>query len=234
MGVFGNADDYGDGNWTDDGYHVTGRATFLPWAPCGCDARFFEVGVSASYQGDLRDLRYRTRPETHIGPRIVDTGTFDAESAWLLDFEMAFSYDRWHASGEYIMSSVKSDEAGDPTYSGWYVEAGYMLLGGARPFKRSYAVWNRVKPCTNLWAKDCCGFGGLMLAARYSTVDLDDGLVRGGVANDITVGLNWYLNPNTVVKLNYVYVDVENAHGVGSPAGDGNLSIFGTRFQVDF
>ena len=36
------------------------------------------------------------------------------------------------------------------------------------------------------------------------------------------------------MKLNYAYVDVENANGAGSPAGDGNLNVFGTRFQVDF
>ena len=108
-----------------------------------------------------------------------------------------------------------------------------MLLGGTRPFKRPYAVFDRVTPCTNLWAKDCCGFGGLELAARYSTVDLDDGNVRGGVVSDITVGLNWYLNPNTVVKLNYAYIDVENAHGAGA-IGDGTISVFGMRFQVDF
>ena len=108
-----------------------------------------------------------------------------------------------------------------------------MLLGGTRPFKRSYAVFNRVKPCTNLWARDCCGFGGLELAARYSTIDLDDGNVRGGSAEDITVGLNWYLNPNTLVRLNYAIVDVENAHGAGA-IGDGTINVFGMRFQVDF
>jgi len=233
LGVFGNSNDYGNHEWR-DGYNITGRATFLPWAPCDCESHFLEIGVSASYKGDLRTLRYRTRPDgTHIGPRIVDTGNFDADSAILLGGEIAFQYDRWHFQGEYITSMVDSVEADDPTYYGYYAEASYMLLGGTRPFKRAYATFNRVKPCTNLWAKDCCGFGGLEIAARYSTVDLDEGLVQGGTAKDITVGLNWYLNPNTVVKLNYAYVDVENAHGEGA-IGDGQINVFGTRFQVDF
>ncbi len=234
LGVYGNSNDYGMHDWT-DGYNITGRATFLPWAPCGCDSRFWEIGASYSYKGDVRTLRYRTRPDgTHIGPRIVDTGDFVADSAHLVGFETAFEYDRWHFQGEYIMSIVDSVVADDPTYYGYYAEASYMLLGGTRPFRREYAVFNRVKPCTNLWASGCRGFGGLEIAARYSTVDLDDGNVNGGTAYNITLGLNWYLNPNTVVRFDYAYVNVENAHGAGRPVGDGTINVFGTRFQVDF
>ena len=232
-GVFGNSDQYGIHDWT-DGYNITGRVTWMPWAPCDCPSHFWEIGASYSYKGDPRFLRYRTRPDgTHVGPRIVDTGSFEADGAHLIGFETAFEYDRWHFQGEYIMSIVDSAVADDPTFYGYYAEASFMLLGGTRPFKRSYATFDRVKPCTNLWAKDCRGFGGLELAARYSTVDLDDANVEGGAANDITVGLNWYLNPNTVVKLNYANIDVENAHGAG-PIGDGTINVFGMRFQVDF
>jgi len=232
-GVFGNSDNTDADHLWEDGYNITGRITFLPWAPCDCESRFLHLGVSASWKNDVGELRYRTRPETHIGPRIVDTGTFAADSAILLGGEIAFGYDRWHFQAEYITSIVDSDVADDPTYYGYYAEASYMLLGGTRPYRRDYGVMGRVKPCTNLWAKDCCGFGGLELAARYSYVDLDDGLFEGGKAANITAGVNWYLNPNTAVKLNYTYVDAENAHGEGA-VGDGNLSIFGTRFQVDF
>jgi len=234
-GFYGNADDYGSGTWTDGGYHATGRATFLPWAPCDCEYRFWEVGASYSYQGEIREAQYRARAaDTATGPRIVDTGTFDADNAQLIGVETAFQWDRWHFQGEYITAIVSSAIADDPTYWGWYAEASYMLLGGARPFKRAYATFDRVKPCRNFWAKDCCGFGALEIGARYDYVDLDDGNVEGGVAQGVTVGLNWWLNPNTLVRLNYAYVDVENAHGVGSPAGDGNVNVFGMRFQVDF
>jgi len=235
VGVFGDADDYGEGTWTDGGYHLTGRATFMPWAPCNCESRFWEIGASYSYQGELRELRYRTRTNAgHVGPRIVDTGAFDADSAQLVGVETAFGYDRWHFQAEYLTSIVKSAVADDPTYWGWYAEASYMLLGGTRPFKRAHATFDRVKPCQNFLGKDCCGFGGLELAGRYEYINLDDGNFEGGVASAITVGLNWYLNPNTVVKLNYVYADVDNAHGAGSPAGDGTVNALGMRFQVDF
>lgn len=235
VGVFGNSDDFGFHEWTDHGYHMTGRATFLPWAPCDCESRFLHLGVSCSYQGDVRSLRYRTRTDaSHLGPRIVDTGTFDAESAQLVGAEVAFVYDSWHIQAEYITALVDSTAADDPTYWGGYVEGSWMFLGGTRPFKRSSATFSRVKPCKNFLGEDCCGSGGFALAARYSYVDLDDGLARGGTAQTVTLGLNWYLNPNTVVKANYVWVDVENAHGVGSPAGDGNMNVFGMRFQVDF
>jgi phosphate-selective porin OprO/OprP len=68
------------------------------------------------------------------------------------------------------------------------------------------------------------------LAARYSTVDLNDADVEGGEQYDITGGLNWYLNPNTRIMLNYVYADLEGRANVK----DDDINVFQARFQVDF
>lgn len=234
VGIWGDADNYGQGSWTDGGYHITGRWTWLPWAPCDCEQRFLHVGLSAGYQGETRNVRYRTRPEVHLGPRIVDTGAFAADSAILLGAEIAFSYDRFFAAGEWIGSMVESSIANDPFYWGFYGEAGYMLTGGTRPFKRSYGTWNRVKPCKNFLEDSCCDLGGVALAARFSYVNLDEGVAAvsyGGVASDITVGVNWYLNPMTLVRFNYSYIDIENLRNTGV---DGTLNVFGMRFQIEF
>ncbi len=216
---------YGDG--TDGGYDVTGRVTVLPWAPCSCDARFLEVGVSASYQSDYQQLQYGAHPEAHIGSKIADTGKFSADHVILLGGEMAFGYDRFHLQGEWIGAFVTSAAVNDPTLSGWYVEASYMLNGPNRPFSKGSATFGAVKPC-KYFLEDCCGWGAFEVAARYSTLDLTDEGLFGGEVKDITVGLNWYLNKNTKIAFNYVVSKVDRL-GI-----DEHMNEFGVMFQIWF
>jgi phosphate-selective porin OprO/OprP len=46
--------------------------------------------------------------------------------------------------------------------------------------------------------------GAIELTARYSELDLSDEAVNAGRLDTTTLGVNWYLNPNTRVMLNYV------------------------------
>ena len=47
----------------------------------------------------------------------------------------------------------------------------------------------------------------------------------------MTLGVNWYLNPNTRVMLNYVKADPTLDSDGDS---DGDADLFGMRFQIDF
>ena len=57
--------------------------------------------------------------------------------------------------------------------------------------------------------------------------------INGGVLNGVTLGANWFLNPNTRVALNYdfTYRDFTNSLGAN---GSGGINGFGTRFFYDF
>jgi phosphate-selective porin OprO/OprP len=78
------------------------------------------------------------------------------------------------------------------------------------------------------------GFGAWELAARFSRMNLNfeeglagtaavPGSVRGGDQSIVTLGVNWYLNPNFKVMMNYLLIDVDRLN----PAGPGNLQPFG-------
>ena len=63
------------------------------------------------------------------------------------------------------------------------------------------------------------------MATRYSEIDLDDAGVTGGELKDVTVGLNWYLNPNMRIMWDYIRADLD---------GVGDSNLFMMRMQVDF
>ena len=85
------------------------------------------------------------------------------------------------------------------------------------------APWSRQKP-SDAWDKDG-GSGAWEIAARFSSIDLTDGMVSGGEQDNITLALNWYPNPATRWMLNFVRADVDNL---------GEVDFILTRWQVDF
>ncbi|MFW5810298.1 MAG: porin [Thermodesulfobacteriota bacterium] len=61
-------------------------------------------------------------------------------------------------------------------------------------------------------------------------IDLTDADIEGGELSDITLGVNWHLNPNVRVMFNYVYADLEDRAEVS----DDDANLFQARFQIDF
>jgi phosphate-selective porin OprO/OprP len=67
------------------------------------------------------------------------------------------------------------------------------------------------------------------IALRYSTLDLNDGaVVQGGELDDITLGFNWYFNPNMRLMFNYVHGSFERG------LTDEEIDAFLVRWQVDW
>jgi phosphate-selective porin OprO and OprP len=234
----GDDEDNGFGVWDeregDGGYAVTGRFTLIPWAKDTC--HFLHVGASASYR-ETDSVRFRARPGIGKGPRVLDTDTIsDPESLWLLNAELGFLWHRFHASAEYTMLEVSKASIGDPTFSGWYVAAGYFLTGEARRYNFKNGVWASTRPCCNFLSNNCCCWGALELAARYDVLDLNDGTIRGGELSTLTVGLNWYLNPYARLMFDFVTSTAQDRAG-GSPVvviDDEDVNSFLMRFDVHF
>ena len=86
------------------------------------------------------------------------------------------------------------------------------------------AVWS---PHENLGK---CGCGAWQVGARYSKLNLVDSGMDGGRIDDVTLGLNWFLNPNMKIQSNYVYT----MRDAPAAAGGGNYCGFGMRLAWDF
>lgn len=226
-GVFKNVDGFGDDKDEDDGgYSVTARVTALPiYEDEG--ASLLHVGASYSsrdtaYDSDVGGdaARFRSRPEAHLFDRFVDTGDFASDHMDLYGLEGAWVSGPLSIQGEYTFADV--DASSDVSFDGYYVQASYFLTGEHRKYKPSAGAFSRVKPNKNFGSG---GWGAWEVAARYSSVDLSDSGISGGELDNITAGLNWYLNPNTRLMWNYVRADKDDV-------GKANMLLM--RLQIDF
>jgi len=219
VGVFRDTDDFGGGE--DSDYNFTARVTGVPWAEEDQE-RMLHIGGSISYKNtDM--VQYRSRPEAHLAPRVVDTKEFAADNVVLCGLESALLLGPVSLQGEYMLAQVDADIGSDPDFSGYYGAVSWFLTGETRAYKASKGVFSRVSPAANAGADG--GSGAWELAARYSSLDLSDGAIAAGEVDDVTLAVNWYVNPHARVMFNYVNSDTD---------GVGEVDVFETRFQVDF
>ena len=229
VGVFRDVGDSGNGFGKNSDYNLTARITGLPWyEDKGKRLLHLGFGYTHEFRDKDSDIRFRSRPEAHLGPRFVDTGKFKAESIDYFNPEVAAVYGPFSIQGEYVFSEVNdSNKGGDLSFDGAYIYASVFLTpGDYRRYKTSSGAFDRVKPARDLsWSGG--GYGALEAAFRYSHLDLTDGMVQGGTLGNFTAGLNWYLNPNVRFMLNYVHADQQHPH-------DFSADIVQMRAQVDF
>jgi phosphate-selective porin OprO/OprP len=137
--------------------------------------------------------------------------------------------------GEYFHNSINRKAATDLSVNGWYGQASYFLTGESRPYSAKSGTFGRVKPNNPFSLKEG-GLGAWELAARYSSIDLNDGTaLQGGAVKDITLGVNWYLNSHTRLMANYIMVDSDAVKPSGSNvAANDDPNIFLVRAAVDF
>jgi len=216
----GQSEDDEDGQ---EGYGFGARATFAPMAE---KTRVVHLGAAVAREEPLDDndqVRFRQRPEFHAAStRLVDTGNIsNVENIQRYGLEAAAVMGPFSLQGEYLKAKVSRDAGfSDADFDGAYVSASYFLTGESRPYKAKKGTFGRVKPKSKS--------GAWEVAARYSTLDLDDGAITGGEEDNWTLGLNWYVNPNVRIMANYIDVDVDRA-GVND-----NPNIFAVRTQIDF
>ncbi|MFM8979641.1 MAG: OprO/OprP family phosphate-selective porin [Planctomycetia bacterium] len=218
----------------DGGYAITGRFTLVPWAKDTC--RFLHVGASASYR-TTDEVRFRARPGLSKGPYTADTGTLgslDSDNLWIWNAELALVWRRFHASAEATLVELDETALGSPSFSAWYVQAGWFLTGETRGYNFKTGTWAITKPCCNFLDNSCCCLGAFELVARYDTLDLNDGAVQGGEMSNITVGLNWHLNANARIMLDVIFSTTEDRNAASAVIDEAEATSFLMRWDVHF
>jgi phosphate-selective porin OprO/OprP len=231
LGVFASIYRYStsdQGNVTDDGstsFAFRIAAFFLEDKD---QNRVLHVAFGYTYVTAIDNtFRFRARPGVGNIARFVDTDGFTANDASVFNAELLFHWKALHAQLEFY--GVETSDVTEASFTGWYVEVGYFIVGGKRHYSTDKKQVERPHIDQNFHAGGG-GPGAWQVAFRYETIDLTDAGIAGGVQDQITVGVNWYWNPHMRVMFNYIWADISD----GGPEGEGELNIFAMRFQFDF
>jgi phosphate-selective porin OprO/OprP len=231
----------------------------LHWDEASEGRGYLHVGGAYYLNSPPNDtVRFRSIPEMFVGeqpganppgtsgqavpgqlngtPFFVDTNNLNVETVNTFGAELLWVQGPLSLQTEAVVAVV--DRSGNQetlSLPGGYLQVGYFLTGEHRPYDRKAGAIDRVKPFENFfWVRTCdghgeYGMGAWEVAGRVSYIDLNDANVRGGEMTDLTLGINWYLNPYTKLVANYIHSFTEHP-----TFGDTETDIYAMRAQIDF
>jgi phosphate-selective porin OprO/OprP len=138
--------------------------------------------------------------------------------------------------GEYVISSLKARKNNPTDFArfenrAWSVHVSYFLTGEEN-------TWEPVKP-KHRFSLSEGGYGAVQLVAQVQHIDLDNKMfplyanpaTSASAATSWGFGVNWLLNPNVKLSLNYENTDFK---GGTSPFLQKGEQVIMTRAQVAF
>ena len=232
IGEFRTGSDNGEVSRDDGAWATTARLTGLPmYSEDGRD--YIHVGVGYSLRSPTDDgVIVNAKPEANLAPVYIGSSTVPvaAETLNLMGVEAAWVAGPLTVSGEYSIASIDapSGVTSDPDFVGYYAQVGYFLTGESRGYRKAQGCFDALKPNENAFGEGG-GHGAWEVAARISSLDLEDDGTDNGQLDDLTFGVNWYLNPNTRLMVDYIMADLDPA-GAGND-GDTNILAFRAQFH---
>ena len=220
--VESNNKDYG----MDEGLSYVGKVVVRPLneADYGIHiggAVMYDAPKTSDEMGAYQGTRFSCRNATNISrKKYLDTDDIkNTDHNLIVTAELAGHYQglrlesAWMSDWTYMMKDY--DITKPYHFQGWYVEGGYLLLGGKQSYDSDGAKFNRVRTGKS--------WGDIELVAKYEFIDLNDYAGRateeaifGGSAELFGAGLNFYFGKNVKIALNYQYVNNDRyANGKG-------------------
>ena len=172
-----------------------------------------------------------------FAPIFVDTGAIPANNFQLFDPEFALILGPLSLQSEYAFAVVDQDGGPNLFFNGYMAQVSYFLTGEHRPYDRKIGIHSRLHPHEDFFRVRTksrgiqTGLGAWEVAARFSNIVLNDKNIRGNNLTDFTVGLNWYLNPYTRWKFNYIRAFLEDTR---TNKGNSMTDAYGMRIDFDF
>ncbi|MEE4382989.1 MAG: porin [Pseudomonadales bacterium] len=219
VGVFGNELNDQDRR-QGDGTSYIGRFVYTP-------VRSRDAVLHLGIAQELRtidggsDVRLRTRPESRLADaRLLSTprlsGVDDLSTTGL---EFMAIRRNLRLQSEYLRTALEGDGF-DTAFTGGYVQLSAVLTGERYRYSGSGAYATAPRPRSRT--------GAIEAALRYSTLDLEEDGITGGVQEQVTGSLSWYVNRQLRITANYSRFETDpNSSGI-----DEQGSIVSLRFQA--
>ncbi|MGD9604485.1 MAG: OprO/OprP family phosphate-selective porin [Gammaproteobacteria bacterium] len=222
-------------NGDDEGWAAVGRFVY---APIIDDTRIVHLGMRAAYrEPDAGSSAVRMRDETtHFSDlRIVNTGVIgNVDGVSLYGPEASVVLGPFSLTGEYNRARITRDGPADLDFDSWHVEATWTLTGESRAaaYRIDAGEFKRLTGARD-FSLSGGGWGAWEVAARYATIDLNDGAFIGGEEDAFTAALNWYANTNVRLMFDYTHIlDTDGSTALRRAAP--GLDIYGMRVQYTF
>src|SRR5215469_1874900 len=229
-GIYATGPQSGTTHGTGEQFGAFGRATYQVLS-----APDYSLHVGADVGGllkppavsGIRTITLSDRPEDRVDPTaILGTGALGTAANPVSDtavygVEMAAGWENFFAQGEYYHIDVDRARLSSNGFDGGYFEASWTITGEHRKYIPAAGAYGSIVPDHPFspWSDDH-GLGAWELAARYSTINLNDhfrpgfapppgsNAVGGGNQTIYQVGLNWYPNANMRFMLDYLHGDI--------------------------
>jgi phosphate-selective porin OprO/OprP len=203
-------------NGTTEGTGGTARVIFAPKLG---EYGQIHIGGSMAKEGGVQGRnRVRVRPAGHLSDAsrvaIVDINTGERSESTLYGLEFAGLAGPLSVQAEYVGGTYETDTV-EQDVAAFYAYTSYFLTGEVRPYDAKSGKFGRVKPRKS--------HGAVEVAVRYDYVENDS---IDFEVESLTVGANWYWNPQVRFMLNYIASDV--AEGTDEP------NAVTARMQFDF
>lgn len=187
-----------------------GYAMRATWAPVDSGTTTLHLGGSYSFENlnkgtpsisAVSHYAGRRGPSQTMVGTTAGTGSNDSRVD-TFGLEAAFRNGPLFLQSEYARASYGQANGGTQDVTAWYVQGSVMLNGGIKAYKAATGVFGSPK----------LGEAGLWeLTARYDVMENND--VVGMKTTSALLGLNYYVNPQLRVMLNYT-------HGKNDKTGD--------------
>lgn len=215
LGAFGNSiDDYIENEAQTQKYALRSTYGYL----FGKNHLLSVGGSLLHKEANGENIKYDQSAEAHlIKNEYVSTRVKDVDSAQNYALEALYIYKKYSFQSEYIKSSIDALKD-DYSFDAYYLQGSYFLTKHKRKYKFSNSTITRIKPKK----------GAVEVALRYSYIDLNDKDETGGEQTDMNYGINFYVNNEVRIMVNYVtsWIDSEDY--------DGMLHLVQARFQLAF
>ena len=185
--------------------------------------KYHVIHVGASYMqlSSDDDARFWARPESHVTSiRLVDTGEQpDVGTSSAAGLELAGSRGPVTLRSEFYLTEWSRSDNSNPSFKGWYAEASWFLTGEQAHYRAGKFIRPNIERDRGAWE----------LAARFSSIDLNDEDIQGGTEKNLAFGVNLYSKIHLRFMSNLIKVRAKDG-----PYGDQDPWIVQFRAQYSF